>query len=186
MDIRDIPKQYLVSKNIYLTLPESAKAGELLNALNHFTPQHKEFLLWYNLFIHTVASTNQFIEARRDNFLKDKDEYCFFILDKITNCFQGVISIYIREKKIPYYEIGYWIAPHAMGKGIMTQACKMVTDIADKYLQAKRIELRTAARNSASRAVALKCHYQYEATLMNERLDAYDNIDDTIIYRYSR
>ncbi|MDJ0042724.1 MULTISPECIES: GNAT family N-acetyltransferase [Pantoea] len=183
MYLDDIPLHFLQHENFYLIAPDMSRTEEMQQKLNAFSSLHHEFLLWSPGF-HSLDSVKKNMAEAADNFLNDREEYKFLIIDRQSDELVGCISLFIRNRAIPYYEIGYWLATDVLGKGIMSEACKQVTNIASAFLQAKRIEIRTAGRNLRSQSVALKCGFKREATLVNERLDGLGRIDDTFIYRY--
>ena len=73
-------------------------------------------------------------------------------------------------------QIGYWLTPHARGKGIATRAVLLLTGWLFE-LGATHVFLTVVAGNDASIAVARRAGFDYEATLpkhsawMGERLD---------------
>lgn len=184
MNIDEIPAYFLQHEILYLIPPDLGRTEEMQRRLNEFNSIHHEFLLWSPGF-HSFASVQKNMLDSADNFLHDKGEYKFLIIERKSDELLGCISLFIRNSNIPYFEIGYWLATDAMGKGIMAEACKMATKIASDFFKAKRIEIRTAGRNVRSQSVALKCGFKLEAKLADERLDSAGMIDDTFIYRYS-
>ena len=73
-------------------------------------------------------------------------------------------------------QIGYWLAPHARGKGFATRAVVLLTGWLFE-LGATRVFLTVVEGNDASVAVARRAGFEYESTLpkhgawMGERLD---------------
>ncbi|MEN4522757.1 GNAT family N-acetyltransferase [Pantoea agglomerans] len=184
MHIDEIPAYFLQGDRICLTAPDLNRTEEMQRKLNDFSPFHHEFLLW-SPGLHSVSSVRKNMLDAADNFLNNRDEYKFLIINRTSDELSGCISLFIRNRAIPYYEIGYWLATDAMGKGIMPEACKLATKIASDFFNAKRIEIRTARRNVRSQSVALKCGFRPEAILASDRLDSAGVIDDTFIYTYS-
>lgn len=184
MHMIDIPVTFLTHERFNLIAPSMSRAEEMQSKKNEFISLHHEFLLWSSGF-HSLETVNKKMAEALDNFVNDKNEYIFLIVSRETNTLLGCVSLFIRNSVIPHYEIGYWLATDAMGKGIMVEACRMATNIASDYFNARRIEIRTAGRNVRSQSVALKCGFKLEAILANERLDNTGMIDDTFIYRYS-
>lgn len=183
MHLDEIPACFLQHERFYLIDPTLSRVEEMQCKLNEFSSLHHEFLLWSPGF-HSLASVHENMADAADNFLHDKGEYKFLIIERQSDELLGCISLFIRNRAIPYVEIGYWLATNAMGKGIMTEACQKVTRIASDFFHAKRIEIRTAGRNVHSQSVALRCGYKCEAILTNERLDSAGKVDDTFIYKY--
>jgi RimJ/RimL family protein N-acetyltransferase len=62
-------------------------------------------------------------------------------------------------------ELGYMVTPGARGRGVATEALRLLTAWAFDELDAVRAELRIGAENEASRRVAVRCGYAHEATL---------------------
>jgi RimJ/RimL family protein N-acetyltransferase len=62
-------------------------------------------------------------------------------------------------------ELGYVIAPHARGRGVATEALKLLTAWAFDELGARRLELLISVDNGASKRVATKVGYVYEGTM---------------------
>ncbi|MFZ4214703.1 GNAT family N-acetyltransferase [Pantoea endophytica] len=181
----EIPANFLKNERINLIAPDLGRAKEMQQKINEFSSLHHEFLLWSPGF-HSLDSIQKHLTDSAENFLNDRDEYKFLIIDLKTDELLGCISLFIRNRNIPYYEIGYWLAADVMGKGLMTEACKLITILAADFLHAKRIEIRTAGRNVRSQTVALRCGFKLEAIFANERLDSAGTIDDTFIYKYDR
>lgn len=185
MHIDEIPTYFLRHEKFHLIAPDLSRSEEMQRKLNEFCSLHHEFLLWSPGF-HSLESIQKNMKDSADKFLNDREEYKFLIIGRKPNELLGCISLFIRNRSIPYFEIGYWLATDVMSKGIMTEACKLVTSIASEFFHAKRIEIRTAGRNVRSQSVALKSGFKLESILANERLDSAGMIDDTFIYRYDR
>ncbi|WP_367143120.1 GNAT family N-acetyltransferase [Pantoea stewartii] len=183
MYLDDIPLNFRQHETFYLIAPDMSRTEEMQQKLNAFSSLHHEFLHWSPGF-HSLNAVEKNMAEAAGNFLNDNVEYKFLIIDRQSDDLSGCISLFIRNRAIPYYEIGYWLATDMWGKGIMSEACKLVTNMAADFFQAKRIEIRTAVRNVRSQSVALKCGFKPEARLVNERLDSLGRIDDTVIYRY--
>jgi RimJ/RimL family protein N-acetyltransferase len=62
-------------------------------------------------------------------------------------------------------ELGYVVAPRARGRGVATEALRLLTDWALETLGAVRIELLISPENAASRRVAERCGYVREGLL---------------------
>lgn len=90
----------------------------------------------------------------------------------------GVISIEQRKgmHKVKA-EIGYWIGEEYWGKGISTDAIKLILYYGFNYLQLSKIEARTFAFNKASEKALLKagfkkiCIFEQDALKNNQLID---------------
>ena len=69
------------------------------------------------------------------------------------------------EEEARTVELGYLVAPEARGRGIATEALRLLTEWAFRELAAERIELKIAAENPASQRVAERCGYVREGVL---------------------
>jgi RimJ/RimL family protein N-acetyltransferase len=58
--------------------------------------------------------------------------------------------------------IGYWLAPHARGRGVVTHAVRLVAAWAFQALGIARLELTCAPDNHASQRVAERCGFARE------------------------
>ncbi len=63
------------------------------------------------------------------------------------------------------WEIGYWISPRHMNKGLATLATQIITMVSFQCLQVKRLQVGSASENPASIRVIEKCGFHYEGKL---------------------
>lgn len=61
--------------------------------------------------------------------------------------------------------IGYWLAEHAAGRGLMTRAVQALIRHGFEQEGLHRIEIRAALRNRASRAIPERLGFRHEGTL---------------------
>jgi [ribosomal protein S5]-alanine N-acetyltransferase len=61
--------------------------------------------------------------------------------------------------------IGYWLAPHARGRGVATHAVRLIAGWAFQDLQVVRLELTCGPDNLASQRVAERCGFTREGVL---------------------
>lgn len=182
--VSDINECFINDGPLRLCVPTADRAVQMHRVLNQFSDMHHTFLLWSS-GPHSLESVQRSMAEAADNFLHDRNEYRFLIINRDDDALLGCISLFIVNLAIPHYEIGYWLASDATGRGVMTVACRMVTRLASEFLNAKRIDIRTAGRNVQSQAVAVRCGFRLEATLMNHRLDNRGAVDNTCIYVYN-
>lgn len=88
---------------------------------------------------------------------------CF---DLVTGELLGSIGIMPATPFNPdCWEIGYWIAPRHMNKGLATLATQIITLVSFQCLQVKRLQIGSATENPASVRVIEKCGFQFEGKL---------------------
>jgi len=61
--------------------------------------------------------------------------------------------------------IGYWLAPHARGRGVATHAVRLISRWAFEDLHVARLELTCGPDNRASQGVAERCGFTREGVL---------------------
>ncbi|WP_019223111.1 GNAT family N-acetyltransferase [Bartonella rattaustraliani] len=183
MRITDLPHHFVVGRKVRLLVPDVSYSQEMYTLLSEFLDLHYEFLLWANME-HSIELCSKNLETATKNFLEDKNEYRFLMVESHSDCLLGCISLFIKNPKISFYEIGCWISNLAMGAGIVTEACILVKNIACHYLHCKRLKIQTVQRNTRNTNVAIRAGFQLEARLKNHCLDGFGSIDDTCIYTY--
>jgi len=169
------------SKRIELVPPSLVYADSMLAVIRESEIELSEFLPW----VSESLSKNELecnIKNAVNNFENFTDEFWFNIIEKKTGSFIGVVGFMIRDLNVPYFEIGYWLRTSMVGKGYVTEAVKLVEGFAFIRNNAQRLEIKMASSNLKSRAVAERCGYQLEASLMNARRLPSGSLDNTVIY----
>ncbi len=77
--------------------------------------------------------------------------------------------------------IGYWLASDAMGRGIMTRACRALTDHAFSELDLNRVVIAASSGNARSRAIPERLGFTQEG-LFREAEWLYDRYVDHVVY----
>ncbi|WP_145563134.1 GNAT family N-acetyltransferase [Yersinia aldovae] len=86
------------------------------------------------------------------------------------------------QRKIPFYEIGYWLTSASIGKCFATEAVNQLKTFAFTTLNAKRLEIRMSGSHSKSRNVAIRGGFQLEAQLCCDRINPDGSLDNTCIF----
>ena len=71
----------------------------------------------------------------------------------------GYLPVNHQDRKV---ELGYWVAERYQGRGIVTRAVRALTDYAFSEMNLNRVEIRAAAGNRRSRAVAERLGFELE------------------------
>jgi RimJ/RimL family protein N-acetyltransferase len=87
------------------------------------------------------------------------------IADASSDAFLGSIGIHRINRDEGRCEIGYFLAPWARGRGVMTAAVRLLSGWIFKTLPVDRIEITIEPGNAASRAVAERAGYELEGVL---------------------
>ena len=94
----------------------------------------------------------------------------------------GKGGLHTIEWAIPKFEIGYWVRTSAVGRGYATEATGALTRFAREHLGARRLEITSDVRNTASRRVAEKCGYELEGIRRLSRRDHDGRLSDSCLY----
>jgi ribosomal-protein-alanine N-acetyltransferase len=79
-------------------------------------------------------------------------------------------------------EIGYWAHPDSRGRGTLTRAARLVTDYAEAHDLVDSIMIRVAARNTASRHVAVSAGYREVGVLHRAEPLRDGTLADLVLY----
>lgn len=93
----------------------------------------------------------------------------------------GALGLYDVDWLGRTAQIGYWLAPPAQGRGVMTRACRALTDHAFGRLGLHRLEIRCVVENQKSRAVAERLGYRFEGVLRDAHV-LHDRFRDIALY----
>jgi RimJ/RimL family protein N-acetyltransferase len=87
------------------------------------------------------------------------------IADADSGGFLGSIGVHDIDRAEGRCNIGYFLAPEARGRGVMTRAVRILSRWAFQNLPVERIEITIDPSNAASRAVAERAGYRFEGVL---------------------
>ena len=82
-------------------------------------------------------------------------------------------------------EIGYWLAPSAQRRGVMTQCCRFVVRYGFLTLDLNRIQIAAGTENHASRAVPERLGFKFEG-ILRARENLYGTFIDHAMYSLLR
>jgi ribosomal-protein-serine acetyltransferase len=78
-------------------------------------------------------------------------------------------------------ELGYWLSAAYQGHGLMTRACRALTDYSFNELHLNRVEIHCAVGNVRSRAIPERLGFTQEGTLRQAGW-LYDHYVDLVVY----
>ena len=120
-----------------------------------------------------------FIELRRRDW-DGGDEQGFAIVDPSTDELLGAIS---RHGPFGHRAMfGYWLAPHARGRGVATRALRLITDWTLATTGVVRLDLYTDVENDASGRVATRAGFAREGIRRAWDLDRQGRPTDAMFY----
>jgi len=169
------------NERIKLIPPSLKYAGSMMAVINESQAELSQFLPWVSESL-TQNELEHNIKEALANFTNLTGAFWFNIIEKETGLFIGVIGFIVRDKSVPYFEIGYWLQTSKVGKGYITEAVKLIEKYAFIDNNAQRLEIKMASSNLKSQAVAKRCGFQFEAQLINARRLPSGKLDNTLIY----
>lgn len=171
------PARIPVDGEVELRLLRKAHAEALFELTDRNRPYLRRWLPWVD-DTRSAKDTAKFIRGGRDQ-LQQNDGfhagiwYCGELV--------GVIGYHYWNWVGRKTEIGYWLAEPLQGKGIITRACRALLDYTFRILELNRVEIRTAASNARSRAVAERLGFLQEGVL-REAEHPLEGPEDQIVY----
>lgn len=94
----------------------------------------------------------------------------------------GGTGLHDPDWNVRSFEVGYWMRVGAAGDGYVSQAVRLLVDVAFDRLQAQRIALTCDPENTASRRVAEHAGFVLEGTLRNSTLARDGRPADWLVY----
>lgn len=169
------PKKELVGERLVLRKPELTFefAEKMFNAIDE---NRDHILPWLDWAMTTVTK----IPEDDYNFAKEADEdwdlgkrFEYSILDKRTGEFLGGLGVMQRGRSNDkYFEIGYWLAKSACGKGYMQEAVKLI-EKEFFVLGVERLMIKNDVENINSKRVAERLGYVFEGVERHARYSEY-------------
>ncbi len=166
---------------LHLRPLERGDSEALFTVIAHNRDHLKQWLPWLDTH-RTLGDSQNFIQFSRDR-AEANNGFISAICDR-----HGIIGIvglnYIHwENRLS--GLGYWLAASYQGKGIMTIACQAVIDYSFTTLKLNRLEIRCAAQNQRSAAVAQRLGFTCEG-MFREVEWLYDHFVDHQVYALLR
>jgi len=116
-----------------------------------------------------------FVASRPERWGADDGEMTFAITDRSDGSLLGMVGLHARDATMR--EIGYWTAPEARGRGVMTDAARLACRFGFEDLGLARIEWLAGVGNDASWRVAEKLGFRMEGTCRSRLLHRGERID---------
>jgi ribosomal-protein-serine acetyltransferase len=156
----------VVSHDIVLILSHEKYANQFFEVIDENREHLAKFLPWVP-FMKSNIETAQYLQQCQQLNSQNK-EYSFLIFFKTE--LVGRIGIHYIDNQNKIGSIGYWLAQNAVGKGIITKACKKIIEFGFKDLHLNRIEIKAATNNTKSQAIPQKLNFTLEGILMQAEL----------------
>jgi RimJ/RimL family protein N-acetyltransferase len=115
-----------------------------------------------------------------------REDFVFIIRDRATGAFAGACGLHEPDWSVPKFMIGYWISPAFQGKGLVTEATRLLVRFGFEHLQAQRLSITCDAANVRSANVPQRAGFTQEAYICNERRNAAGVLSDTLLFGLTR
>jgi RimJ/RimL family protein N-acetyltransferase len=175
----DIPE---VVKTPRLTL-QATRAGrgpEIALAVHESYAQLKRWMPWAGEPQSADDSEAHCRTAQAKWHAREELDYCF--VRSADGVLVGKGGLHTIDWSVPKFELGYWVRNSCAGQGFATEATTALAVMARSALGAVRLEIRSDARNGASRRVAEKCGFELEGILRRSRRDTTGELTDSCMY----
>lgn len=171
----------LCNDRINLVPPCLELQPQMLEAIIESKAELEVFLPWVPYAL-TESESIENTKQAMANFANFDNELRYSIIDKTSQELVGAIGLLIKDKSVPYFEIGYWLRSSCVGKGYITDAIAVLEQYAFTELEARRIEIRCDKSNVKSKAVALRCGYEFEGELKQTNRLPSGALSNTLIF----
>ena len=162
----------LTDGHLLLRLPEESDVEAICEAC-----QDETLARWIPVPVpYTVDHARQFVAERPERWADaDHGEMTFSVVDASDGRLLAMVGLHARDATMR--ELGYWTAPWARGRGVMTSAARMVCGFGFEVLGLERIEWWAGVGNDASWRVAEKLGFRREGTCRGRLLHRGERLD---------
>jgi len=142
----------------------------------------KEIVRWTVSIPHPYPKDGavKFIRKARYNITKKKS-YPFGLVLKETGRVTGVIELMAIDWKNKNAELGYWLGRKYWGKGLMTEAARLILEFGFRGLKLHRIYATLFEENTGSARILEKSGFKLEGRMREGRY-RYGRWHDTLRY----
>ena len=175
----DFPEQF-ETERLLIRCPRPGDGAVIHEAIVESLDSLKRWLPFAHQ-TQTVESAEASVRQAYAKFIL-REDLRFLLFERNSNILIGSSGLHRMDWYCGRFEIGYWLRDCAVHKGYATEAVQGIVQFADKYLHARRIEIRCDSQNKRSLLVAKRCGFHLEATLKNDKLDTYNRLRDTLVF----
>ena len=169
----------LVDGEIVVRPYRSEDIPALYEAARESIPELSAWMPWCHPN-YSIDETRSFILSRAEAWARDA-EYGFGVFDKKTGRFLGGVGLNFVNRNHQMANLGYWVRSSETGRGVASNAAKLVAQFGLDRLGFQRIEIIAATANVASQRVAEKTGAVKEAVL-RKRLRLHGEPVDGVLY----
>ncbi len=175
----DVPER-LIGARVVVRAYTDADAQAVHDAVRESVAHIRPGLPWYDTH-ETLDDTRDFIRGAAARWAA-RESFDMGVFACGDGRFLGGVGLIVRDWRVPYFEIGYWLRESAEGYGYMGDAVRLLTTYAFEGLEARHIEIRCDARNTRSARVAERQGYVLEGRLRHDMRDPVGDLRDSLVY----
>jgi ribosomal-protein-serine acetyltransferase len=175
----DLPET-LCGQRVFLRPYCAADAEQVFAAIDESRDFLRPWMPWVDDHA-TVEDTREFCIRCAASWLL-RTELPLAIFEVVSGRYVGSTGFHEPDWELRSFEIGYWLRVTAVGFGYMTEAVRLVTELAFTSLRARRVHLSCEAHNEASQRVAERAGFVLEGRLRNGLLATDGSAVDALVY----
>jgi ribosomal-protein-serine acetyltransferase len=161
-----------------LRLIEEADAEKLFALINRNRQHLRRWLPWLDGNM-SINDTHAFVRLSQEQYSSKKG---FQTVICFKNELAGAIGYHPIDWQNRTVMIGYWLGEDFQGKGIMTEACRVLVNYAFNEFKLNRVEIKCATGNTKSCAIPERLQFIKEGVI-KEGEWLYDHFVDLVLYR---
>lgn len=174
---KNFPIYFGGNRQFRLGILKPHQARQLFRLVDRNRKYLKEWLPWLNHSVE-IKHSEDFIRNTLSEIADLKALHCgLFLKSRLI----GVIGFHIFDWKKRETSLGYWIDQRYQGKGIITDACRVLIGFAVATLGLKRVVISCAVDNLRSKRIPEKLGFTVKGKVKN-REHLYDHFVDHIQY----
>ncbi len=183
----DIPER-LDGERVVLMAARAGCGAEMAVVIAQSLPHLRPWMVWAQE-APTAESAELVVRRMHADFIARRDlSYQLYARrpDGSAGRLLGGAGLHRIDWRVRRFEVGYWIRSDAAGQGYVSEAVRLLTDLAFETLAARRVEIRMDALNTRSRAVAQRGGFDLEGILRRDSLSVDGLPRDTCVYAQIR
>ena len=166
-----------IDKDLSLAFLETSFGEDIYNLIDGHRDYMKSWLPWIDEMV-SAERAEDFIRRSTIEFAENKNlNLAIIYKSKIA----GIVSLNNLSSTTRVMQFGYWLGQPFQGNGIMTRACSELCRYGFENRNASKLEIRMAAKNKKSEAIAKRLGFKLEGQLRNSE-NLYGKLVDHLVY----
>lgn len=178
-ELLELPAQ-ISGEQVLLRPYRAGDGAAVFAAVDHDRAELKRWVDWVDEYP-AVGDSERYARRMHAKWIaRESLVYGVWALDESE--LYGGISIHSFDWKVPTGEIGYFLQKNARGRGIATEALRLLTDLGMRAVGLNRMWATCDAANEGSWRLLERVGYKREGHLRSERRNPQGNLRDTFVY----